>query len=63
MLAENMLLPAGGWMPGEKQYTTGPFVMTGSMAPQPETSEVPSSTGIFFAMLSFNSSTEFCAID
>ena len=46
----NTKLPAGGWIPGDMQYMTGPFCTSGAAALHIATRVGPSMTAGFFAL-------------
>ena len=56
-------LPFGGWMPGERQYMTGPFFMSAPAALHIATIDGPRITGGLDAMICVASCTAVCGLD
>ena len=60
---EKTKLPFSGWIPGEKQYITGPFFTSGAIALQSETATEPSMTVACLAMMRFAACTALDGLD
>ena len=63
MNAVNTSLPAGGWMPGEKQYIIGPPFSIGDIALHMATMAEPSTTDGCCALICEASWTAVCGLD
>ncbi len=63
-LLENVYVVRSGWMPGEKQYCTGPLSFTTAIiALHCATSDEPRITGTFLSMTPRVSCTAICGLD
>ena len=59
----NTPLPAAGWIPGEKQYITGPSAISGAIALHMATIAEPSTTGGCWLVICAASCTATCGLD